>query len=120
MFDVYKEIAKNLRGIRAQRSYPVVRALARDAGITPAYLRQIERGQARPSMFVILNICDCLGCTPDFLIYGGEKGVLYPDQDWEPTVQRIRRLNPAHIPELSRIIDKLERQDGVEQKVWRY
>ena len=45
-------------------------ALADLIGISNNYLSSIERGKEKPSLEVIINICNVLHVTPDYLLMG--------------------------------------------------
>lgn len=45
-------------------------ALADIIGISNNYLSSIERGKEKPSLEIIINICNVLHVTPDYLLMG--------------------------------------------------
>lgn len=44
--------------------------LAERIGISNNYLSSIERGKEKPSLEIIVNICNALQVTPDYLLMG--------------------------------------------------
>lgn len=44
--------------------------LAEKIGISNNYLSSIERGKEKPSLEIIVNICNALRVTPDYLLMG--------------------------------------------------
>ncbi len=44
--------------------------LAEKIGISNNYLSSIERGKEKPSLEIIVNICNALQVTPDYLLMG--------------------------------------------------
>lgn len=44
--------------------------LAEKIGISNNYLSSIERGKEKPSLEIIVNICNSLQVTPDYLLMG--------------------------------------------------
>src|SRR5438067_835316 len=61
------------------------RKLAELAGVTPAFISQIELGQVMPSLSAVLRIADVLGTTLGYLFDPARppaNRLLHPD-DWE-------------------------------------
>ena len=57
-----KEIGKRIKKLREERGLTKYK-LAMDAGISPAYIPELEKGDKCPTVEVLDNICFALGIT---------------------------------------------------------
>lgn len=100
---------RNLYRVRRERKM-TSQQLAEQIGISPAYLRQIESGVRAPSITVLIDICNALCVSPDFLLSG--------DLGWSNLEQigaleaEIRRLPERDQKILAELIALVERADA--------
>jgi len=67
-----KEIlGSRVREVRSSRKLSL-RQLAANSGVSAAHLSQIERGEATPSLPVLVNLSAGLGVAPDYFMRSGE------------------------------------------------
>jgi len=89
-----KEIAEKLKTYRSQNQM-TLRQLAERAGCTDAYLSQLERGLANPSIMILKKIATAMGLQiVDFFLEpgGGENDVVMKERD--RVSMRFRRGDP--------------------------
>ncbi len=67
-----ESFAARLKSLRSARGVSQ-RWLAREAGISDAFLCQMERGQTEPGAAVLERLADVLGTTMDALWKGAER-----------------------------------------------
>lgn len=65
----YKEIGRRIAESRKHRNIKQ-QDLAEMVGISNNHLSSIERGKAGPSLELLVDICNALQITPDFLLMG--------------------------------------------------
>lgn len=65
----YKNIGKRIVLRRKERKTSQSK-LAENIGISSTYLSSIEHGKEKPSLDILVKICNSLSVTPDYLIMG--------------------------------------------------
>lgn len=70
--------------------------LAEAVGVSNNHISAIENGSEHPSLPTLLNICDELHVTPDFLLLGGLRGNNVP-QNIVESLQLCNEDDLAHI-----------------------
>lgn len=65
----YADIGKRIAQ-RRMHAHIKQTTLAETVGISNNYLSSIERGKERPSLEILINICNALQVTPDYLLMG--------------------------------------------------
>ncbi|WP_367114931.1 helix-turn-helix domain-containing protein [Desulfovibrio sp.] len=64
--DIYREISKILEQKRVNLGMSK-RQLGKLAGITPVYLREVLRGERKPSVIILISLCSALNFKPSDL-----------------------------------------------------
>lgn len=83
--------------------------LAEQIGISNNYLSSIERGKEKPSLEILVKICNALNVTPDYLIMG----TMYSSNIPQRLIQGLRLCNSADIELLGTIVEAMiERNSG--------
>lgn len=75
--------------------------------VSVSYMAEVERGRTGISVKMLMKICNVLGLSADYVLFGDERGqdTLFLD--------RIRRLDRKYIPLLNDLItDLLALNDG--------
>lgn len=81
--------------------------LAERLDLSNNYLSSIERGKEKPSLEVIVNICNALQVTPDYLLMGN----MYSNNVPQNIADELRLCTKEDLSLLSVLIDHLvERQ----------
>jgi len=71
---LHRRFGDALREIRKKKGF-TQEALAYKAGITPAYVGQLERGLKSPSLWTIHRLCRVLGVSMRDLVGASEKSL---------------------------------------------
>lgn len=101
-----KTLGEVIREIRKQRGLSL-RSLAREAGISAAYLSDMERRQRYPAEGVLKSIAEALGTTAQALIVHDER----------PPIDEIRRRvvrDPAYGFAIKRLVAQNVRAEELE------
>lgn len=73
-----------------------LRALARDVGVSPSLISQIEHGKATPSVGTLYAIVSELGISFDELFFDGPRGAERPDEPAERHADTGNERLPSH------------------------
>ena len=76
----YKNIGKRIIRRRAKLKMNQV-SLADKVGISNTYLSSIEHGKEKPSLDILVKICNELSVTPDYLIMGNMYSKAIPHRE---------------------------------------
>ena len=101
-----KKLGANIKRIRTQR-FLSQESLALDAGMHPAYLGQLERGEKCPNIDTLLKICNALNISPAKLLdFETEEGdsVSVVRQRLEDT---LNKLSPQKQQRLADIMESI-------------
>ena len=75
--------------------------------VSVSYMAEVERGRTGISVKMLMKICNVLGLSADYVLYGEERG------EDALLLDRIRRLDRKYIPLLNDLItDLLVLNDG--------
>lgn len=75
--------------------------------VSVSYMAEVERGRTGISVKMLMKICNVLGLSADYVLFGNERGEDALLQD------RIKRLDSKYIPLLNDVIsDLLALNDG--------
>lgn len=97
-----KRIAKRREQIKIKQN-----ALAEAIGISNNYLSSIERGKEKPSLEILVRICNALHVTPDYLLMGN----MYSNNVPQNVTDGLRLCSDEDIALLSAIMQYMvERQ----------
>lgn len=64
----YKRLGKRIKEERLKKNL-TQEQLAEAVEISSVYVSHIESGSAKPSLKILVDICNALGITPDFVLY---------------------------------------------------
>lgn len=82
--------------------------LAAQIGISNNYLSSIERGKEKPSLEIIVRICNVLNVTPDYLIMGA----MYSNNVPLNIIQALRLCSSSDLSLLSIIVEAMVDRNG--------
>lgn len=83
--------------------------LADKIGISNNYLSSIERGKEKPSLEIIVKICNVLGVTPDYLLMGN----MYSNNIPQNIVDGLRLCSKEDLVLLSAIMQHMVDRQGL-------
>lgn len=81
---------------------------AEKIGISNNYLSSIERGKEKPTLDVLVNICNALQVTPDYLLMGN----LYSNNIPQNIVDGLRLCSEADLMLISVLIAHMVERQG--------
>jgi transcriptional regulator with XRE-family HTH domain/quercetin dioxygenase-like cupin family protein len=110
-------LGERLKGIRVNAGLSL-RELARQAGVSPSFVSQIENGKSQPSVATLYSFSQLLGVSIDELFNDKEaqprplappvpaavsNGRLDPTTAWRPSeyANRVSVVHPSHRPQLT-------------------
>lgn len=64
----YKKLGKRIKAARNKMSMSQEK-LAEKIGLSSVYISHIETGTTKPSIDTLVNICNQLGITPDYVLF---------------------------------------------------
>ena len=64
----YKEMGKKIKECRIKMGYTQERLLD-EINVSSVYISHMETGSTIPSLDTLINICNALSITPDFVLY---------------------------------------------------
>ena len=82
--------------------------LAEQLGISNNYLSSIERGKEKPSLEILIKICNALNITPDYLIMGNMHSNNVPQK----ITEGLRLCTAADIDLIEIIIEAMVERNG--------
>jgi transcriptional regulator with XRE-family HTH domain len=88
--DPASAIGARLAVLRASRGIRVSR-LAREIGVSPSLISQIERGQSRPSVSTLFALSEALSVPVDAFFRDADKPGVAADDDPRPSAPSLRR-----------------------------
>ena len=69
--------------------------------VSVSYLAEVERGRTNVSVKTLLKICDLLGLSADYVLFGDQR-----DADSQ-LLDKIHRIDDRYIPLLNKMITEL-------------
>ena len=81
---------------------------AEKVGISNNYLSSIERGKEKPTLEVLVNICNALQITPDYLLMGN----LYSNNVPQNIVDGLRLCSEADLSLISVVVGHMVERQG--------
>lgn len=94
------EIGRRLRRKRENAGYTRER-LGELCSLSPRFIANIELGDSTFSLDSLMNICQVLSCSSDYLLFGTEAG---DGEVWGDTISRIQQFDPCFQPEIDKIL----------------
>ena len=89
-----------IRHAREQQGY-TREQFAEKLDVSVSYLAELERGRTGISVKMLKKVCDLLGLSADYVLYGEER-----DAD-AMLLDRIHRIDDTYIPLLNNVISEL-------------
>lgn len=74
---------------------------AEQLDVSVSYLAELERGRTGISVKMLIKVCNVLGLSADYVLFGTEHGVNASRQD------AISRIDEKYIPLLDKVIAEL-------------
>ena len=96
-------LGRKVQALRLQKNMKVD-DVAKFCGKASGYIRTLESGARMPSSRLLINLCECLDTTPDYLL-GYYKS---SNQNANEIMQTIRDLSPADKKVADYLVDKLK------------
>lgn len=75
--------------------------LAEKLDVSVSYMAEVERGRTGISVKMLIKICDLLGLSADYILFGTNR------DDDTMILDKIHRIDDKYIPLLNRIITEL-------------
>ncbi len=69
--------------------------------VSVSYMAEVERGRTGVSVKMLIKICDLLGLSADYILFGTNR------DDDTMILDKIHRIDDKYIPLLNRIITEL-------------
>lgn len=69
--------------------------------VSVSYMAEVERGRTGISVKMLVKICDALGLSADYILFGNER-----DKD-ALLLDKIHRIDEKYLPLLSKVITEL-------------
>ena len=99
------DIANRITELRSQSGYSIYK-LAKIAGISQTFLREVELGEKQPTVHILEKICSALGKTLlEFFDEEGNDYISLPDS-LKPLITQLRDLRPSQISLLKGFINE--------------
>lgn len=89
-----------IRKAREEMGYTRER-FAEKLEVSVSYLAELERGRTGISVKMLIKVCDVLGLSADYILFGEERS-----QD-EMLLDKIHRVDEKYMPLLERLIEEL-------------
>ena len=69
--------------------------------VSVSYLAEVERGKSTVSVKTLINICNLLGLSADYVLFGGNR-----DSDTARS-EKLRRLDDKYLPLVDAMLNEL-------------
>ncbi|MBR3975682.1 MAG: helix-turn-helix transcriptional regulator [Clostridia bacterium] len=69
--------------------------------VSVSYLAELERGRTGISVKMLIKVCNVLGLSADYILFGEER------TDDKMRLDAINRISPEYIPLLDKVITEL-------------
>lgn len=89
-----------IRAAREQMGY-TREQFAEKLGVSVSYLAELERGRTGISVKMLVKVCDVLGLSSDYVLFGEERG------EDALLLDKIHRLDAKYIPLLDKLLSEL-------------
>ncbi len=78
--------------------------------VSVSYLAELERGKTGISVKMLTKVCNILGLSADYVLFGEER------KEDELRADAIRRINSKYLPLLDKVIEELLALDASDEK----
>lgn len=89
-----------IRKAREEKGYTREK-FAEKLDVSVSYLAELERGRTGISVKMLIKVCNVLGLSADYVLFGEER----PDD--KKRLDEINRISPEYIPLLDKVIAEL-------------
>lgn len=86
--------AREKRGLTREK-------FAEKLGVSVSYLAELERGRTGISVKLLMRVCQVLGLSADYILFGEERG------DTDTRSNAIARIDEKYLPLLDSVIEQL-------------
>lgn len=100
MYEYYKDMGLRI-SLRRKSLRITQKALAQKLNVSNNHLCAIEHGKAVPSFDTLVNLCDELGVSPNYLLYGS----LHYNNISQNIIDSLSLVAPEDLPILQEIIN---------------
>ena len=69
--------------------------------VSVSYLAELERGRTGISVKLLIKVCNVLGLSSDYVLFGSER------TEDEMRLDAIHRINERYLPQLDNVIEQL-------------
>ena len=69
--------------------------------VSVSYLAELERGRTGISVKMLIKVCNVLGLSADYVLFGNER------KEDEMRLDAIRRIDEKYLPLLDKVIEEL-------------
>ena len=77
--------------------------------VSVSYLAELERGRAGISVKMLIKVCNVLGLSADYVLFGNER------TEDEMRLDAIRRIDEKYLPLLDKVIEELLALDSAKE-----
>ena len=77
--------------------------------VSVSYLAELERGRTGISVKMLIKVCNVLGLSADYVLFGTER------TDDELRLDAIRRIDEKYLPLLDKVIEELLALDSAKE-----
>ena len=77
--------------------------------VSVSYLAELERGRTGISVKMLIKVCNVLGLSADYVLFGNER------TEDEMRLDAIRRIDEKYLPLLDKVIEELLALDSAKE-----
>jgi len=112
----YKRLGKRIKEERLKKNL-TQEQLAEAVEISSVYVSHIESGSAKPSLKALVDICNALGITPDFVLYDS----LYKSREYikDEIANLLKDCSEDNLRLIVKLIKAVVEEQGVQKKISR-
>lgn len=97
-----------IRKAREERGYTREK-FAEKLDVSVSYLAELERGRTGISVKMLIKVCNVLGLSADYVLFGTER------TEDELRLDAIRRIDEKYLPLLDKVIEELLALDSAKK-----
>ena len=79
--------------------------------VSVSYLAELERGRTGISVKMLIKVCNVLGLSADYVLFGTER------TEDELRLDAIRRIDEKYLPLLDKVIEELLALDSAKEQI---
>ena len=77
--------------------------------VSVSYLAELERGRTGLSVKMLIKVCNVLGLSADYVLFGNER------KEDEMRLDAIRRIDEKYLPLMDKVIEELLALDSAKE-----